>query len=449
MYLFKSTNRGQTWNKITDGLSSRNLTWRIVQDHIDPDLLFLGTEFGIYFTVNGGKKWTQLNGGLPNISFRDLKIHKRENDLICASFGRSIYIYDDISVFRSISGKQMEADAKLFATRDALWYIPRSDIGFGAGNGSLGSEHFMAENPPFGATLTYYLKDGYNSSKKIRKEKENKAREKKIQLPITEWKDLDAELGEEKDKLWLVVQDAEGNTIRRLACPSKKGFNKVTWDLRYPATNMIELNPRKRGEWDNAPRGILAAPGEYSAFLMQESKGTEAVLTESVSFDVVPLYDPAENSDPKTTESFWQDYSNVVRTSSVMQSQFASTSKKLKAVKRATSVSTLSPSSYASTLGEATTNLQNLENRMRGSKAKREIGEKTIPNLGDRLFSLYIGLSNSTYGPTDTHQNILKWAEADIEQFSNELKLINMDIKEVAQKIYKAGGPYIEGVDIE
>ena len=448
-YLFKSTNRGQTWNKITDGLSSRNLTWRIVQDHVDPDLLFLGTEFGIYFTVNGGKKWTHLKGGLPNISFRDLKIHKRENDLICGSFGRSIYVYDDISVFRSISDKQMESDAKLFATRDALWYIPRSDIGFGAGNGSLGSEHFMAENPPFGATLTYYLKEGYKSSKKMRKEKEKEAREKKIQLPVAEWSDLDAELTEEKDKLWLVVQDAEGNTIRRLSCPPKKGFNKVTWDLRYPATNMIELNPRQRGEWENAPQGVLAAPGKYTAFLLKESKGIEEILTETVSFNVVPLYDPVENSDPKVTESFWKDYSSLVRTSSVLQSSYASTEMKLKAVKRATSNSTLSPAAYASTLGEATKNLQNLENRMSGSKAKREIGEKTIPNLGDRLFSLYIGLSNSTYGPTSTHLDMLKWAEADVELFSNELKLINMDIKEVAQMIYKAGGPYIEGVDIE
>jgi len=448
-YLFKSTDRGLTWTKITNGLSSRNLVWRIVQDHVNPDLLFIGTEFGIYFTVNGGKNWTQLKGGLPTISFRDLKIQKRENDLVCGSFGRSIYIYDDISVFREISKDQMNNEAHLFETRDALWYIPRADISFGAGNGALGAEHFMAQNPPYGATLTYYLKEGYKSAKKLRKEKEEEAKEKNIQITLTEWADLDAELTQEKEKLWMVIQDSKGNTVRRLECPSNKGFNQVSWDLRHPATNMIELNPRKRGEWDEAPRGILAAPGDYTAFLMRESMGTEAVLTETIKFKVKPLYEKAEGSNPIMNRLFWTDYAELVSNSTLFQSHYASTENKLKAVKRATSLSTLSSAAYSEQLRSATNRLQKLENRMSGSKAKREIGEKTIPTLGDRLFSLYIGLANSTYGPTDTHMDLVRWAEADLEQFSVELKGINEDIKAVAKKIVEAGGPHVEGVGID
>ena len=448
-YLFKSTNRGQTWNKITDGLPSRNLVWRLVQDHKDPDLMFIGTEFGIYFTVNGGQKWTQLKGGLPTISFRDLKIQRREDDLVCGSFGRSIYVYDDISVFREISEDQMATEAKLFPTRDALWYIPRSSIGFGPGKASMGSEHFVADNPPFGAAITYFLKDGYKSAKKIRQEKETEAREKKIQIKATEWEDLDAELTEEKDEIWMVIKDKSGETVRRLVCPAKKGFNKITWDLRYPATTMIALNPRPRAEWENAPQGILSPPGTYTAHLVKVAGGKEKELTEPISFNVKPLHEPAEGTNAKKSEKFWDAYAQLVKSSSAMQSEFGATTLRLKAIKRATQNTTLSFTDYISQLNSATNRLNVLETRMSGSKAKREMGEKTIPSLGDRLFALYIGLSNSTYGPTKTHQDLIQWAEADVNQFSKELKGINEEIKAVAQKIVDAGGPFVEGIDID
>lgn len=305
----------------------------------------------------------------------------------------------------------------------------------------MGAEHFMSENPPFGATLTYFLKEGYKSSKKIRKEKEEKAKEKKIQIPLTNWATLDKEMAEEKDQLWMVIEDAEGDIIRKISCPSKKGFNKVTWDLRHPSTTMIELKPRKRGEWDNAPKGILAAPGKYSAFLMQESQGSESILTESIDFNVKPLYESAEGTDSKTTAAFWKDYAELVKNSSILQAKHNTTTQKLSALKRATQNTTLAPSEYAPLLKEATSKLQKLESRMSGSKAKREIGEKTIPTMGDRLFALYIGLSNSTYGPTKTHLELVKWVEVDMEQFSGELKGINEDIKTIAKKIADSGGP--------
>ena len=88
-YILKSTNRGRSWRSISNNLPERHILWRVVQDHEKPGLMFLGTEFGVFFTVNGGAQWTKLSGGTPNIPFRDLVIQTRENDLVGATFGRS------------------------------------------------------------------------------------------------------------------------------------------------------------------------------------------------------------------------------------------------------------------------------------------------------------------------------------------------------------------------
>ena len=122
-YLFKSVNKGKTWTDMSANLPDRTLLWRIVQDHEKSNLMFLGTEFGVYFTSNGGGKWQKLKGGFPNISVRDLAIQKRENDLVAATFGRGIYILDDYSALRQIDTSK---EAQLFTPKDGELYITTS-----------------------------------------------------------------------------------------------------------------------------------------------------------------------------------------------------------------------------------------------------------------------------------------------------------------------------------
>ncbi|MHC5066675.1 MAG: WD40/YVTN/BNR-like repeat-containing protein, partial [Planctomycetota bacterium] len=175
-YLYVSRDRGHSWESMVGNLPERNLVWRLVQDHVDPQLFFIGTERGVFFSTDAGKRWTRLGGGMPMISVRDLQIHRRENDLVCATFGRGIYVLDDIAPFRSVDETQLTAEATLFDLRDAWWYIPRSVLGFVPGVGQQGASYYAAPNPPFGAVFTYYLSEDLRSAEQDRQHAEKKAK---------------------------------------------------------------------------------------------------------------------------------------------------------------------------------------------------------------------------------------------------------------------------------
>jgi len=130
-YLLKSNDKGKTWKSIKGNLPERTIIWRIVQDHVNPELLFIGTEFGIYLTLDGGKEWIKIKGNIPTISFRDLAIQRRENDLVGASFGRSFYVFDDYSFLRELNKEDLKKkEASLFTSRKAWWYFERPTVGF-------------------------------------------------------------------------------------------------------------------------------------------------------------------------------------------------------------------------------------------------------------------------------------------------------------------------------
>ena len=124
-YVFKSADRGRTWEFIGADLPDRHLVWRIIQDHENPGLLFVGTEFGVFCTVDAGERWIKLSGGAPTIPFRDLEIQRRENDLVGATFGRGFYVLDDYSPLRHVSEQALsENEYLLFPVKKALLYVP-------------------------------------------------------------------------------------------------------------------------------------------------------------------------------------------------------------------------------------------------------------------------------------------------------------------------------------
>ena len=163
-YLYKTSNGGKKWKAITSGIPENNLVWRIVQDHVNPNLLFLATEYGVYVILDQGNQWHKFSTGLPTISVRDLAIQKRENDLVLATFGRGFYVLDDYSALRELSEKSVEKDALLFPVRKALQYNQTR-----GGTSSQGGSFFTAKNPDYGAVFTFFIKEGHQSMMSKRK----------------------------------------------------------------------------------------------------------------------------------------------------------------------------------------------------------------------------------------------------------------------------------------
>src|SRR5579863_600937 len=261
-YLLKTTDAGRTWTAIQGDLPANGPVLAIAEDEVNPQLLFAGTEFGLYFTLDGGKKWIRLKGGLPTIAVRDLAIQKRMNDLVLGTFGRGIYVLDDYSPLRDLKPEALEQEALLLPVKNALMYIQTRQFGL-RDKGFQGESFFTAENPPYGAQFTYYLKEEIKTKKQQRRDLEKEAEKKKVQAAYPTLEALRAEDEEEAPALLFTMSDSANRAIRTITGPVTKGIHRISWDLREPPASLP--NPRPPEAEDNLffsePTGPLVKPG--------------------------------------------------------------------------------------------------------------------------------------------------------------------------------------------
>ncbi len=197
-YLVKSTDRGRTFTSIAGNLPAKHNVWSVIQDHLAPDLLFAGTEFGVFFTVDGGQAWTQLKGGLPTTQVRDMQVQRRESDLVLGTFGRGFYILDDYSPLRELTTATLAEEARLFPLRDPYQFTPWGLAPDGsAGLATLGG-NVASPNPPVGAVFTYHVREAIAGD----------------------------------TRLVLNIANAAGQLVRRLDLDRSAGLRRIVWNLR-------------------------------------------------------------------------------------------------------------------------------------------------------------------------------------------------------------------------
>jgi photosystem II stability/assembly factor-like uncharacterized protein len=439
-YLLKSSDRGKSWKSIKGNIPERTLIWRIVQDHVKPELFFAATEFGIYFTIDGGSKWIKLTGDVPTISFRDLAVQRRENDLVGASFGRSFYVFDDYSVLRYVSREQLEQEATLFPSRKAWWYIP-SYVAY-----RLGADQFTAPNPPFGAVFTYFLKEMIKTKKDIRTEREKVLNEKNQNVPFPGWDEVESERRQNEPIIWLTVQDAEGNVVRRIKGTNQRGFHRIVWDLRYPATDAI-LNEE---DMNKTHKGALVAPGNYTVSLSKQVDSITTNLSEPMPFEVVKMLQGAlTGADPKVVAEFWKETERLNRSVSAASKFIDESLKRIVVMQEALNRTPAPTGNLNRELHDLKQELFDLDEQLTGNRSKMEIGEKYKPTIAFRLNQVSYGTSNSTYGPTETQKRNLEIAGTQFRDLKKSLdRIINDKLPGIEKALIDAGAPWIDGQPI-
>ncbi len=433
-YLVKSTDRGRTWTSLAGDLPDRHLVWRMVQDHEDPDLLFAATEFGVFFTVDGGNEWIQLEGGAPTISFRDIVIQRDHEDLVAASFGRGIFILDDYTPLRELSAETLEREATLFPIRTAEWYEPK-DISDSQGHGA-----YRAENPPFGAVFTYHLRDSYLSQEAERQQRE-RALEEGEDVPFPGWDSLEAERREQGPEVQVVIRDEAGTVINRVDGPTSSGFHRVSWDLEHSSKNLIGL---EGGGWGG---GYLALPGTYTATLVKVEEGEVTELAGPETFEVEPLREGAlPRASDQEIASFREEVQSfqheLERTEDLLDEQI----QKVEAMQTALERAEEEDPELSSRLYDARLELLEIQESMEGSDARGEVGEPGPPTPSNRLFVGIRGL-NTTYGPTELHRRTVEAGRSELAEIRTEVdRMAEEVVPSLAEDLEATGAPPVEGV---
>ena len=442
-YLLKSNDKGKNWEPITNGFPENGTVHTIEQDHKNKDLLFAGTEFGAFFSYNGGEKWTQLKSGLPTIAVRDMVIQERENDLVLATFGRGFYILDDYTPLRDINPALLEKDAHLFPIKDALVYAQTSK------KYGQGSTYFTAPNPDFGAIFTYYLKEVPKTDKQIRREKEKELFEAGKPIPQPTWKELEDEAKEVKPYLIFTIKDQNGNVVRKLNKKPSKGLNRVNWDLQYTSTFPINLRNDEFNPLNNDRGFWLVLPGQYSVSVSMYKKGEITSLIDEKPFTVKPLDNntlPAPNQ-----ESMVEFKRNFAELGRIMQGAIELNEELLNTIAILKQAIVTSPNTPQQLLFEAESIEKELEDILfafEGSQPKassEEIPPAPVP-LTSRLYYVYRGQSGSTSAITQTSKMAYKIIQEELPVLIEKLEEIKtVKINTLENKLNENNVPYTPG----
>jgi len=260
------------------------------------------------------------------------------------------------------------------------------------------------------------------------------------------WDEVESERRQDDPGIWLTVHDAEGNVVRRIKGENKSGFNRIAWDLRYPATDAI-LNEE---DISRNYIGAIVAPGNYTVTLSKQVDGITTILSEPMSFEVEKMLQGAlTGADPKVVAAFWKETERLNGSVSAASKVIDESLKRVELMQYALTCTPAAPGILDSELHNLKQELFVLDEKLNGNRSKREIGEKYKPTIAYRLNQVSYGTSNSTYGPTETQKRNLEIAGTQFLDLKKSLDIImNEKLPGIEKALIDAGAPWINGQPI-
>jgi len=448
-YVLRSNDRGRSWKSIASNLPERGQVHDIVQDHVDPQLLFVGTEFGVFFTRDGGEYWTQLTGALPTIACRDLEIQRRESDLVVGTFGRGFWVLDDYTPLRHADPEAMDSDeASLFPVRKSWMFFERAPWGL-TGQSSMGHQAFLRENPPIGAVFTYHLRDGLKTKKELRLADEKEVWQKGGNLEYPSWDELRAEDRENAPRIVLTVRDGAGNVVRRIDGPKSAGTHRIHWDFRYPSPEPTNLNPPSwTSPWSDAYSGALAMPGTYTVEIAKVVDGQWTDLAGPVEFEAEVL---AQASLPASSRDQLTDFQTEI---TEMQRVLLGANRSLREAHdridhvRQALLDTPGDSvrDLLTDLDAVEDDLQDLEITLNGDATVARRQEATRPGLSGRIGRVVFGYWTSSSSPTQTMRDNAAIVRDELPVLLDSLtEIVETRLTTIESELERRGGPWTPG----
>ena len=446
-YVYKTNDRGKSWRAITNNLPERGSAHSIAEDHVDPNLLFVGTEFGLFVSQDGGQNWHPLKQNFPTIAVRDVEIQRRENDLVVGTFGRGIYILDDYSPLRTNTQDLASNEAKLFSVKDTWLYIEGDYWGGSGGPQAFNGDNFyFAENPNFGAVFTYYLRDGLKTQREQRREQEIKAEKSGDNTPYPAWDELRSEDTEQAPEILLTVRDAQGEVVRRMSAPHKKGLHRVSWDLRLERPDPIVLTGEEGSLFGGEPVGPLALPGSYSVTLSKKVDGIATALGAPQNFIVKALpLSPEATDDRAALQAFQKQTSALIRATAGAGRAAAELRNRLQHLSKALERTAAENAPQRTKLAALTDRLDQFETALNGDSTIGGRNEPTPLSISARLNGIRFASWRSQAPVAAVHTQSYAIAEQEFQAALTRLRAIQRDLIQLESELERLGAPWTPG----
>ncbi|HEY3620280.1 MAG TPA: glycosyl hydrolase, partial [Candidatus Sulfotelmatobacter sp.] len=418
-----------------------------VEDPVNPNLLFAGTEFGAFFSIDGGAHWVRLKGGLPTIAVRDMVIQARESDLVIATFGRGFYVLDDITPLRQMKAESTEQAAAVFPVKDALLYVERHPLG-GPRKGFQGDAYYAAENPPYGAVFSAYLKEKVKTRKEKRQDAEKEAAKKNQTLPYPTHDELRTEAEEAKPEVYFVVYDESGAAIRRVDGSTEAGFQRVAWDLRYPAPQVKKKSEEVEDFFpDAADQGPLVLAGNYSVRMFEKVGGAVTEAAGPQSFKVVTEGTSGMNAaDRAAQEEFLRKVTRLYRAVSGALHTSDEIESRLKEIREALRETPAAEKQLGAAADGLEQRNREIQRALRGDVEIAKRSEIVPSSIYDRVNSVMEGERFSLAKPTQSHIDSYNFAAAEFAgQLAKLRTLVEVDLTKLEKDMEAAGAPWTPG----
>jgi len=445
-YIYRTTDLGRSWTAIHGDLPKRGSVYTIAEDHVDRNLLFAGTEFGVFFTIKGGQTWMPLKNGLPTIAVRDIEIQRRESDLVLGTFGRGFYVLDNYSPLRHFRKEQLEEPAVILPIKESLVFMERFPYGLRS-KGHQGSSFYAAPNPPVGAVFSIYLRDELKSRKQKRRDEEKEKLKNNERIAYPPIDSLRLEDEEEPPHYLLTIRDEMGNVVRHLEAGTSAGLQRFVWDFRYPTPSPVEGRTPFDEEslWGSPDLGALAAPGQYTVAVSKVENGKVESLCPGQPFTIKWLEEASIPGDPAEVSSFGQRIADFTKATSAAGDLSAHLSRRLSAARKAVIDMQRDPDDYLNRIQQLRDRFNVLETVIYGDRTRANREYETAPSILERIGYARWALQNSTSEIPQMYRESIEIASRQFSQYLRDLRELDTDLRVLEDLLELGGAPYTPG----